>query len=359
MASKNGKGFIHILRPTPELWTLALPHRTQILYLADISFIVSWLGIKPGTVVVEAGTGSGSFSHSVARTIGPTGHLHTFEFHEARMLAAKEEFTRHGMSSFVTLKHQNVCRDGFGLTNVADAVFLDLPAPWDAIGSAKQALKKDCTTRICCFSPCIEQVLRTVSSLNDAGFTDITMYEVLIRPQDISATPSLRNIEEASDKLKASAIRREARRLRQIEQSRLAYEAKQKAKELESVAITDGDVKILTDTGDISPGLKRKREDETPVIMLDAIKRPKSEAVDTDAPNGMDIDEVPASHPVPKISPSRMDSPAPNSHSSTPGPSSVKVELMNVSRPFAEVRGHTSYLTFAVLLPATFPQVQP
>jgi hypothetical protein len=55
VASRTGKGFVHILRPTPELWTLALPHRTQILYLADIAFITSWLYIRPGSVVVEAG----------------------------------------------------------------------------------------------------------------------------------------------------------------------------------------------------------------------------------------------------------------------------------------------------------------
>ena len=53
--SKNGKGFVHVLRPTPELWTLALPHRTQILYLADIAFITSWLDLKPGSIVIEAG----------------------------------------------------------------------------------------------------------------------------------------------------------------------------------------------------------------------------------------------------------------------------------------------------------------
>lgn len=56
VGSRNGKGFIHVLRPTPELWTLALPHRTQILYLADIAFVTSWLDIKPGSKVIEAGT---------------------------------------------------------------------------------------------------------------------------------------------------------------------------------------------------------------------------------------------------------------------------------------------------------------
>jgi tRNA (adenine57-N1/adenine58-N1)-methyltransferase catalytic subunit len=53
--SRTGKGFLHILRPTPELWTLALPHRTQILYLADIAFITSSLNIKKGSRVIEAG----------------------------------------------------------------------------------------------------------------------------------------------------------------------------------------------------------------------------------------------------------------------------------------------------------------
>jgi len=55
VASSHGRGFIHVLRPTPELWTVALPHRTQILYLADIALVTSWLNIKPGSNVIEAG----------------------------------------------------------------------------------------------------------------------------------------------------------------------------------------------------------------------------------------------------------------------------------------------------------------
>jgi tRNA (adenine57-N1/adenine58-N1)-methyltransferase len=68
---------------------LSLPHRTQILYLPDIAFITSYLNLLPGQSVIEAGTGSGSFSHSAARTVGKKGTLHSFEFHKERFEQAR------------------------------------------------------------------------------------------------------------------------------------------------------------------------------------------------------------------------------------------------------------------------------
>lgn len=49
------KGWLYPLHPTAELWTLAVPHRTQILFSTDISMIVLQLQLKPGSIVVEAG----------------------------------------------------------------------------------------------------------------------------------------------------------------------------------------------------------------------------------------------------------------------------------------------------------------
>lgn len=46
--SNKGQGFVYLLAPTPELWSLVLRHRTQILYAADISLITSYLELSPG-----------------------------------------------------------------------------------------------------------------------------------------------------------------------------------------------------------------------------------------------------------------------------------------------------------------------
>ncbi|XP_032963695.1 tRNA (adenine(58)-N(1))-methyltransferase catalytic subunit TRMT61A isoform X2 [Rhinolophus ferrumequinum] len=171
-------GWVYVLHPTPELWTLNLPHRTQILYSTDIALLTMMLELRPGAVVCESGTGSGSVSHAIIRTIAPTGHLHTVEFHQQRAEKAREEFQEHGVGRWVTVHNQDVCRSGFGVSHMADAVFLDIPSPWEAVGHAWDALKVE-GGRFCSFSPCIEQVQRTCQALAARGFSELSTLEAL------------------------------------------------------------------------------------------------------------------------------------------------------------------------------------
>ncbi|PSS23483.1 hypothetical protein M430DRAFT_217579 [Amorphotheca resinae ATCC 22711] len=228
-------GFIHLLPPTPENWTISLPHRTQVVYTPDYSYILHRLRARPGTNIIEAGAGSGSFTHASARAVysgypemgdvnGSTtkkrkrGKVWSFEFHEQRHMKLEKEIHDHGLDGIVQITHRDVCEDGFlvnGESPNADAIFLDLPAPWLALphltrskppplkgpngiaptdsvsnGDASpkpfvSPLNPSAPVHLCTFSPCIEQVQRTVSAMRQLGWVDISMVEVSQKRFDI------------------------------------------------------------------------------------------------------------------------------------------------------------------------------
>ncbi|KAJ2902209.1 hypothetical protein MKZ38_000943 [Zalerion maritima] len=229
-------GFIHILNPTPELWTTSLPHRTQVVYTPDYSYILHRLGARPGSILIEAGAGSGSFSHASARAVysgypdtdpeaygedvklengtktsstqKKRGKVYSFEFNEVRYHKMKKEITDHNLDGIIDLTHRDVYNGGFlvdGKSPEADCVFLDLPAPWDALphfsrkrpetlppvmtvenGDGGKNTNQDWisplnpsrSTHICTFSPCIEQVTRTIDALRKHGWVEIDMVEL-------------------------------------------------------------------------------------------------------------------------------------------------------------------------------------
>jgi tRNA (adenine57-N1/adenine58-N1)-methyltransferase catalytic subunit len=186
--SQNNVGVCTMMRATPEVWLTNLPHRTQILYHPNVAMIVSELGIHPGSIVVESGTGSGGLTTALARAVAPAGHVYTFEFHKERAGEAEEEFARNKIGHLITVTHADACGEaGFGreIDGLADAVFLDVPNPWEAIGNAARSLKH--CGRICTFSPCIEQVQKTIPLLEEHGFARIHMIEILSQELEVRA----------------------------------------------------------------------------------------------------------------------------------------------------------------------------
>ncbi len=85
----------------------------------------------------------------------------------------REEFRLNKMDSIVSIKHCNAYVDGFGsaLDGKADAVFLDLPQPWLALPHATRSLKAG--GQLCAFSPCVEQVHKTIAVLNELGYEGV------------------------------------------------------------------------------------------------------------------------------------------------------------------------------------------
>lgn len=205
-------GFIHLLKPSPELWTVSLPHRTQVVYTPDYSYVLQRLRAFPGNTIIEAGAGSGSFTHAAARAVyngfpsgadDQRGKVYSFEFHPQRFKQMKHEISEHGLDGIVQITHRNVYENGFnvdGKSPKANAVFLDLPAPWEALHHLSRRrrpaqtgsndaltngaddwvspLDPERSVHLCTFSPCIEQVTRTIEKMRDLGWVNIEMVEV-------------------------------------------------------------------------------------------------------------------------------------------------------------------------------------
>lgn len=186
--ARNTTGWIVALRPTPELWIKSIDKRTQIVHEMDCNFITFRLDLKPGDVVIESGTGSGAMSLAICRCVAPTGHVHSFEFNASRVCEARKDFDELMLADIVSVTHRNVCDDGFSLPEVrrnsVDAIFLDLPSPWTAVPHTTCMLKPG-VGRLCSYSPCIEQVKKTVVELNRLGFHSLETVETRLRMHDI------------------------------------------------------------------------------------------------------------------------------------------------------------------------------
>lgn len=198
---------------------------------------------------------------------------------------------------------------------------MDLPAPWEAVASAKKAFKQDKIGKICTFSPCIEQISRTVTALSDNGFVDIQMYECLIRFNEIRVIP-MWTIEEAMEKQRAIEKKRK-RALPRVLRESADSEQEEEAKKVKIESADDSNT---------------------------------SSAVGTPSSNtGSEMDEG-----VVTETPSVPSTPILSSETASPSTSSDPRERIDpknvmVTRLPVEQRGHTSYLLFATFTPATQP----
>lgn len=142
--------------------------------------------------------------------------------------------------------------------------------------------------------------------------TDIEMYEVLTKPHEIvPVQPTLVSVSTIASKLKEQEVRREQRRQVQIElarkrNARLKAEAEGMVLEPSDTAPADGGKRSRTEASDRNDPAKRRKTDETRTGQA------------TTTPRG---------------------------HALT--------ETGWVTRVISDVRGHTSYLTFATMYPRT------
>ena len=174
--SHQGSPFF-MLQPSLADLLVDLKRSTQIMYPKDIGFILTSMSVGPEQTVLEAGTGSGSMTVALAYAVGPQGHVVTYERRPEFQQLARKNLERLGLDARVDFKAGDIA-DGFSETNV-DAVFLDVPNPWDYIRQVRLALKPG--GFFCNLVPTFNQVEKLLYSLRREHFAFIEVCELLMR----------------------------------------------------------------------------------------------------------------------------------------------------------------------------------
>ena len=167
----------HALRPLVRDRILKTDRRTQVLYPKDIGFLLLQLDVASGSRVVEAGTGSGALTLALANSVRPDGRVYSYEINPRFQKVAAGNIERAGLMDYVELKEGDVT---LGIEEESvDAVVLDMATPWVVVPHAYGALAGGGV--FLSFSPTIEQVMKTVSALDEHPFLDVSTIELILR----------------------------------------------------------------------------------------------------------------------------------------------------------------------------------
>lgn len=176
LESHIGRPFF-LLQPSIADLLSELPRATQIMYPKDVGFVLMTMGIGPGQYVLEAGTGSGGLTSILAYYVGNEGKVFTYERKESHQGRAKKNVDNLGLTDRVEF-HLGDASEGFEERDV-DAVFLDMPNPYDVIHHVKTSLKYG--GFFGCILPTTNQVSRLILELRKYGFQYIQVVETFFR----------------------------------------------------------------------------------------------------------------------------------------------------------------------------------
>jgi tRNA (adenine57-N1/adenine58-N1)-methyltransferase catalytic subunit len=183
--TSEGAEFL-LFRPSTSDFVVKMGRPTNILYPKDVGLITAFAGIGCGSFVVEAGTGSGSGTIALARAVGESGSLVSYERRAEFQPDARANIASMfagQVPAWLTLKVGDVFTD-LSERDI-DAVVLDLPEPWLAIEAAAAALRRG--GFFVAYVPTTSQLQETIASLEEDGrFAMISSFESLLRPWEVS-----------------------------------------------------------------------------------------------------------------------------------------------------------------------------
>lgn len=168
----------YLFAPTTDELIRNIRRQSQIIFPKDSGYIIMKLGVKPGSRVIEAGTGSGGLCLALATIIGDQGHVYSYDNRRDMQRLARSNIEAAGLSQRVTFHHRDVT-EGFEERDV-EAVFLDLLTPWDVLDQAHAALRG--SGMLGCLVPTANQLTDMLRALNHhPGFGFVEAEELILR----------------------------------------------------------------------------------------------------------------------------------------------------------------------------------
>lgn len=165
-----------IIEPTTEDILGVLERSAQIVASKDIASILYKCNIRAGSLIIEAGAGSGFMSIALLNTIRPTGKVITYELRSDFAELAKKNIELAGLDKFWTLKLDDIANIN---EKEIDCAVIDIPEPWAAVSAIYGALKS--SGWFSAYVPTVSQIERTVKSLKALNFVNIEVKEILER----------------------------------------------------------------------------------------------------------------------------------------------------------------------------------
>lgn len=158
-------------------WIRSFEHQGQIIYEKDAAYIAFLLNAKSGSIIYEAGTGSGSLTAYLAQIVGSNGKIVTHDVRDAAVKTSKKNLARMGIDN-VEFHLQDIIEEGFA-KGKADAIVLDMVDPWRALPMVKEVLKNG--NKIVIFIPTYNQIEKAFMALKEYKFREIRALELIER----------------------------------------------------------------------------------------------------------------------------------------------------------------------------------
>ncbi len=163
------------LKPTLEDVIMKYRRLTQIIYQKDAGYILVKLGIGPGMMVLEMGTGSGALTSYLANSIRPDGKVISYDINEKFVNMAKENIKKASLENWIEFRKY----EGSLPEAEFDAAFVDLGDPWVYTDKIWSSLKP--SSPVGFLLPTVDQLEKLDSALKSSGFWIDETVELLLR----------------------------------------------------------------------------------------------------------------------------------------------------------------------------------